>query len=65
MNVPVTSPSRKVSLVRGADAVKLQTYTPDALTIDSDDEVFRQGPGSPWEGKTLYELYEEAYMPWD
>lgn len=49
----------------GADAVKLQTYTPDTLTIDSEDDMFRHGPGSPWEGKTLYELYEEAYTPWD
>ncbi len=49
----------------GADAVKLQTYTPDTITIDSDEDMFRQGPGSLWEGKTLYELYEEAYMPWD
>ncbi len=49
----------------GADAVKLQTYTPDTITIDSDAPAFRSGSGSLWEGTTLYELYGEAYMPWD
>jgi N-acetylneuraminate synthase len=49
----------------GADAVKLQTYTPDTITIDSDEEAFIQGKGSLWEGQTLHTLYETAYMPWD
>jgi len=49
----------------GADAIKLQTYTPDTLTIDCDRECFRVGPGTIWEGRTLYELYGEAYTPWD
>jgi N-acetylneuraminate synthase len=49
----------------GADAVKLQTYTPDTLTIDCDAEPFRIGKGTLWEGKRLYELYGEAYMPWE
>ncbi|MDD4286971.1 MAG: pseudaminic acid synthase [Candidatus Peribacteraceae bacterium] len=49
----------------GADAVKLQTYTPDTMTIQCDREEFRIGKGSPWEGKTLYELYGEAYTPWE
>lgn len=49
----------------GADAVKLQTYTPDTLTIRSDNEYFRIGKGTLWDGKTLYELYSEAYMPWE
>jgi len=49
----------------GADAVKLQTYTPDTITIASDAESFRAGSGSLWEGTTLHSLYEEAYMPWD
>jgi pseudaminic acid synthase len=48
----------------GADAVKLQTYTPDTMTIDCDGENFLHGNGSLWEGKTLYELYKDAYMPW-
>jgi pseudaminic acid synthase len=49
----------------GADAVKLQTYTPDTLTIDSDAEPFRIGKGTLWEGRRLYELYGEACMPWE
>jgi len=49
----------------GADAVKLQAYTPDTITIDCDNEYFRIGKGTLWEGKTLYELYKEAYTPWE
>src|SRR6185295_9663681 len=49
----------------GADAVKLQTYTPDTITIESGAPSFRAGSGSLWEGTTLYDLYQEAYMPWD
>jgi pseudaminic acid synthase len=49
----------------GADAVKLQTYTPDTITIDCDNEYFRIGKGTIWEDKTLYELYKEAYTPWE
>ena len=47
-----------------ADAVKLQTYTPDTMTIDHKGDHFKHGKGSLWEGKTLYDLYKEAYMPW-
>jgi pseudaminic acid synthase len=49
----------------GADAVKVQTYTPDTLTIDVNTPPFQISSGSTWSGKTLYELYEEAYMPWE
>lgn len=47
----------------GADAVKLQTYRPDTITLDSDSEDFRIR-GGLWDGRTLYELYQEAHMPW-
>lgn len=49
----------------GADAVKLQTYTPDTLTIQSEAEPFRVPSGNLWSGQTLYELYSQAYMPWE
>jgi len=48
----------------GANAVKLQTYTADTLTIDCDSESFTI-PGGAWAGRTLYDLYQEAYTPWE
>lgn len=55
----------KVAKEAGADAVKLQTYTPDTITLRSDREYFRVGGGTLWDGRTLYELYQEAYTPWE
>ncbi|MEQ2010478.1 MAG: pseudaminic acid synthase [Limisphaerales bacterium] len=49
----------------GADAVKVQTYTADTLTIACDNEFFRIGGGTLWDGRTLHDLYQEAFMPWE
>ncbi len=49
----------------GADAIKLQTYTADTLTLDCDAPPFLIGPGSLWEGRRLHELYREAFTPWE
>jgi pseudaminic acid synthase len=54
----------KAAANAGADAIKLQTYTPDTLTFESNEPAFQVG-GTIWEGKNLYELYAEAHLPWD
>ncbi|MEG0692648.1 MAG: N-acetylneuraminate synthase family protein, partial [Oscillospiraceae bacterium] len=48
----------------GADCVKIQTYTPDTLTIPCDNDYFHIH-GGLWDGSTLYELYQHAYTPWE
>lgn len=48
----------------GADAIKLQTYMADTITLDCDNPDFVVGPGL-WEGETLYSLYQKAYTPWE
>jgi N-acetylneuraminate synthase len=48
----------------GADAIKIQTYRPDTITLDSDGKDFRI-EGGPWAGRRLYDLYAEAHTPWD
>lgn len=53
----------KAAKESGADAIKIQTYTPDTITIDSDMPAFRTN--GIWEGRTLYELYGKAYTPWE
>jgi pseudaminic acid synthase len=55
----------KAAKKAGADAIKLQTYTADTITIDAKTDDFRLGDGTLWAGKYLYELYQEAYTPWE
>ncbi len=49
----------------GADAVKLQTYTPDTITLDCDNDHFQITQGTIWDGTTLHKLYQTAYTPWE
>ncbi len=49
----------------GADAIKLQTYTPDTITLDCDNEYFQIKQGTIWDGTTLHKLYQKAYTPWE
>lgn len=49
----------------GADAVKVQTYTPDTITLDCDNPCFQITQGTIWDGTTLHKLYQTAYTPWD
>ena len=49
----------------GADAIKLQTYTADTITLDCDSDCFQIRQGTLWDGQTLYDLYKKAYMPWE
>lgn len=55
----------KVAAAVGADAIKLQTYTPDTMTLDHRSRWFTVGEGTPWAGRSLYDLYGEAQTPWE
>lgn len=55
----------KAAKEAGADAVKLQTYTADTITMDCDNEYFQIKQGTLWDGMTLYKLYQQAYTPWE
>lgn len=49
----------------GADAVKIQTYRPDTITLDCNNKYFQVNQGTIWDGETLFSLYEKAYTPWE
>ncbi|HLD23993.1 MAG TPA: pseudaminic acid synthase [Sulfuricurvum sp.] len=49
----------------GADAIKLQTYTPDTITLDCDSELFTISQGTLWDKRKFYDLYAEAMTPWE
>lgn len=49
----------------GCDAVKIQTYLPETITLDCDNEYFQINTGTIWDGTTLFKLYQEAYLPWE
>ena len=49
----------------GADAIKLQTYTADTITLDSKSSIFKIEQGTHWDGQYLYDLYKDASLPWE
>ena len=55
----------KAASKAGVDAIKLQTYTADTITLDCNNEYFQVIEGTIWEGRTLYDLYQEAHLPWE
>ena len=64
-NIEIAKQSILLAKNAGADAVKIQTYTPDTITIPCDKEPFRLEHGTIWDGMNLYELYQQAYTPYE
>ncbi|MGB3907676.1 MAG: pseudaminic acid synthase [Methanomethylovorans sp.] len=64
-NFEIAADTIKAIKESGADAVKIQTYTPDTMTINSDNEYFQIKQNTLWDKKTFYQLYKEAYTPWE
>lgn len=64
-DINIAKDTIKAAKEAGADAIKIQTYTADTLTIDCDNEYFKLDSGTIWDGRTLYDLYSEAYTPWE
>jgi len=64
-NIEIARKTVMAAAEAGVDAVKFQTYTPDTLTFDSDSEIFQIDHGTAWDGRTLYSIYSEGYMPWE
>ena len=64
-NIQIALKSIKIAKKVGADAIKLQTYTPDTITLDVKSDLFKVQKNTIWEGKYLYDLYKEAFTPWE
>lgn len=64
-DINIAKKTIKAAKKAGADAIKLQTYTADTITLNCDNEYFRLDQGTIWDGRTLYDLYKEAYTPWE
>ena len=63
--IEIAKETIKAAKEKGANAIKLQTYTADTLTLNSDNEDFIIKGGTLWDNKKLYDLYQEAYLPWE
>jgi pseudaminic acid synthase len=63
--IEIAKQTIKAAAQTGADAIKLQTYTADTITLDCDNDYFQIRQDTLWDGQTLHSLYEKAYMPWE
>lgn len=64
-DINIAKQTIKAAKEAGADAVKMQTYTADTMTIDCDNDYFKVDHETIWDGMNLYKLYQEAYTPWE
>lgn len=64
-DIKIAKDTIKAAKEAGADAIKLQTYTADTITIDCNNDYFKINSGTIWDGRTLHDLYKEAYTPWE
>lgn len=64
-NLDIACETIRAAKRAGANAIKLQTYTPETMTLHIDNSDFKLNQGTIWDGKYLYDLYEEAYTPWE
>ncbi|MFT4802112.1 MAG: pseudaminic acid synthase [Flavobacteriaceae bacterium] len=64
-NIEVAKETIRAAKRAGADAIKLQTYTADTITLDSKKDYFKINQGTHWDGAYLYDLYKEASLPWE
>ncbi|MCG8551381.1 MAG: pseudaminic acid synthase, partial [Desulfobacterales bacterium] len=64
-SIDIAKKTIKAAKAAGADALKIQTYTPDTITINCDNPCFVLDEGTVWDGRTFYDLYQEAFTPWE
>jgi pseudaminic acid synthase len=64
-NIEIALETVRAAKRAGADAIKLQTYTADTITIDVKSDIFKIDSGTAWDGQYLYDLYQQAYTPWE
>lgn len=64
-DINIAKETIKAAKEAGADAIKLQTYTADTITLNCNNEYFQVKHGTIWDGRNLYDLYNEAYTPWE
>lgn len=64
-DIEIAKETVKAAKRAGADAIKLQTYTADTITLDAKKDCFKINQGTHWDGQYLYDLYKDAFLPWE